>query len=340
METANLGTAASAATLDLCAPSERDYRALTVGAGYRVLEERVVVRVSGDDRTSFLHGMCSNDIKKLQPGSVLYALFLTDRAHVISDFYAWAREEAILIEAERKLWPSTRAHLEKLIVADDVEMEEVDGMAVIDVEGPSAGEAVAAALPAGVSNQVAGLEPWHFAELGGQIVGRLIRFGALGFTILADKGKIGEITAKLAGAIEISAAALETMRIESGIARVGADATRQTIALEARLEPAISFGKGCYLGQETIERATARGGIKRRLFGLRISGTRVPEPGATVYDSAGKQVGRLTSAAHSPRLGVLGLGMLHHSAWKPGAQMEVQDSAGIVKAVVSELPFK
>jgi len=340
METGNLGTAGSAATCDACAPSERDYQTLMAGVGYHVLEERVVVRVTGDDRASFLHGMCSNDIKNLRPGAVLYALFLTEHAHLISDFYAWARDDAILIEADRKLWPPTRAHLEKLIVADDVEMTDLDGMAVIDVEGPAAGEAVAAAVPAGVSNQITELQPCHWAEVGGLIVGRVMRFGPLGFTILADKGKTAEITGQLAGAVKVSTAALETMRIESGIARVGADATGHTIALEARLEPAISFGKGCYLGQETIERATARVGIKRRLFGLRIQGTRVPEPGAAVYDAAGKQVGSLTSAAHSPRLGVLGLSILHHSAWKPGAGMEIKDSAGIVKAVVSELPFK
>ena len=116
---------------------------------------------------------------------------------------------------------------------------------------------------------------------------------------------------------EVSIDAAEIVRVESGTARVGVDTNDKTIALEARMEPAISFSKGCYIGQETVERATARGALKRRLMGLRIDGARVPAADARVM-LAGKEVGHLTSPLRSPRLGVIALAVLHHSAWAPG----------------------
>jgi folate-binding protein YgfZ len=128
---------------------------------------------------------------------------------------------------------------------------------------------------------------------------------------------------------------LETIRIENGIAQVGVDTTDKTIALEARLNRAISFSKGCYLGQETIERATARGGLKKRMFGLKFNTAAVPVTGS-VHSLDGKEVGRVTSSVHSPRFGVIGLAILHHSAWTPGLELKVGEG-GV--ATVSELPF-
>ena len=80
--------------------------------------------MSGDDRASFLHGMCSNDIKGLKPGDLVAALFLTERAHLIAEANVWATADALLLEMERALWPAVRAHLERFLVADDVELEE------------------------------------------------------------------------------------------------------------------------------------------------------------------------------------------------------------------------
>ena len=90
----------------------------------RLCAERIVIRMSGDDRASFLHGMCSNDIKGLKPGGLVAALFLTERAHLIAEANVWATADALLLEMERALWPAVRAHLERFLVADDVELEE------------------------------------------------------------------------------------------------------------------------------------------------------------------------------------------------------------------------
>jgi len=317
----------------------------------RLCTERIVIRMSGDDRASFLHGMCSNDIKGLKPGAVIAALFLTERAHLIAEANVWATPDALLLEMERALWPAVRAHLERFLVADDVELEdggEGDGDkydGVIQIDGPHAAAAVAAVFgkPAALPGA------WRFgAAESGALVAQVTRWGAPAFTILAAHASAPEFVTRLTAASgaheirrdvrEVSIDAAEIVRVESGAARVGVDTNDKTIALEARMEPAISFGKGCYIGQETVERATARGALKRRLMGLKIDGTRIPAVDARVT-LAGKEVGRLTSPLRSPRLGVLALAVLHHSAWAAGTAVTIHDADGELAATVSELPF-
>ena len=326
---------------------EAELEALTTHAGVCRRQDRVAVRVVGDDRASFLHGMCSNDIKGLKPGGLVAALFLTERAHLIAEANVWATADALLLEMERALWPAVRAHLERFLVADDVEFEEsgdsIRHASVIQIDGPRAAETVAAVF--GTPASLPGA--WRFGEAeAGTLVAQVTRWGAPAFTILAERAIAPEIAARMiAGGVrevnevrEVSIEAVEILRVESGTARVGVDTNDKTIALEARMEPAISFNKGCYIGQETVERATARGALKRRLMGLRIDGARVPSTGARVM-LAGKEIGHLTSPLRSPRLGVLALAILHHSAWTPVTAVIIQDADGELAAAVSELPF-
>jgi folate-binding protein YgfZ len=327
---------------------EADYRALREGAGVRLCRERMVVRMSGDDRASFLHGMCSNDITGLKPGDVTPVLFLTEHAHLIGDANVWCQADTLLLEIERSLWPAVRAHLERFLVADDVEFEE-DAAAVrlsdvIQIDGPRASSAVSAVF----GDRAALCDAWRFAAAGdGALIAQVTRFGHPAFTILVPRPDAPAIVAQLAAAggssadiREVNAAAAEIVRVESGIARSGIDTNDRTIALEARMQSAISFSKGCYIGQETIERATARGALKRRLMGLRIEGADVPAAVARVM-LGGKEVGRVTSPLRSPRLGAIALAILHHSAWAPGTAVTVENGGGgESSAAVSELPFE
>lgn len=318
----------------------REYRALRSGAGVRLLDQRLIVRVTGDDRGSFLHGMCSAEIKGLKPGEVVRALFLTEHAHVIAEFFAYAADDdGILIEIDRELWPQVRDHLERFVVADDVEMDELAGLVVLDIEGPKSLEVVGRIW----GKVAASLGPWRYAQ---EVrIANLPRFGHPAFTVIIEESRAADLVSRIVGqdpadgVCHLSALALEILRIENGLARVGVDTGEKTIALEARLEPAISFSKGCYVGQETIERATARGGLRKRLYGLKINGGRVPETGAAIM-LEGKEVGRLSSVVSSPALGVIGLAILHHSAWSEGARLVVSDAAGESGALVSNLPFK
>jgi len=323
-----------------------DYQALRESAGVRLCSERIVVGMSGDDRVTFLHGMCSNDITALEARSLAPALFLTERAHVLADANVWATPEALLLETERSLWPAIRAHLERFLVADDVEFEDsgepVRYGSVIQIDGPTAEYAVSSAF----GQQSARSGAWRYLEAAdaGVLVAQVTRWGAPAYTLLAGADAAAElmnriVTVGRAGGVrEIGDAAAEVVRVESGTARVGIDTNNKTIALEARMEPAISFNKGCYIGQETVERATARGAIKRRLMGLKIDCNRLPASGARVLLD-GKEVGVLTSPVFSPRLGVLALAILHHSAWTAATRVLIQESAGDVSASVSDLPF-
>jgi tRNA-modifying protein YgfZ len=273
--------------------------------------------------------MCTADVKGARPGTILPALFLTEHAHVIADAFIWVTNDALLLDIDAEAWTRTRAHLEKLLVADDVEFEDASELAVLDVEGPVALDATAAES----------LAEWRFAEKGGSLVGNLPRFGGPAASVIVPRASldstITEILGKVPGARRVDSSVLEAIRIENGVARVGVDTTDKTIALEARLNRAISFNKGCYLGQETIERATARGGLKKRMFGLKFNPANVPAAG-TVLSLDGKEVGRVTSGVRSPRFGAIGLAVLHHSAWTPGLELKVGEG-GV--ATVSELPF-
>jgi folate-binding protein YgfZ len=296
-------------------------------AGVLPLDGRILVRVTGDDRASFFHGMCTADVKGARPGAILPTLFLTEHAHVIADAFIWVTPDALILDIDAEAWERTRAHLEKLLVADDVEFENAADLAVIDVEGPAALDTL------GVSS----LAAWHFDEDGKLLIGNLPRFGGPALSVITPRDSIEStiLTVTLGGARRIDSSILETIRIENGVAQVGVDTTDKTIALEARLNRAISFNKGCYLGQETIERATARGGLKKRMFGLKFHNEGLPAADA-VLTLAGKEVGRVTSAVRSPRFGAIGLAILHHSAWTPGTELKVGEGGA---AIVSELPF-
>lgn len=312
----------------------RNAHGLREGAAFRMLDERTVVRITGDDRVSFLHGMCSADIKGAKPESVLPGLFLTEHAHVIGEFFLWVSADALLIETGHSEWPRSREHLERFLVADDVEFEET-GFSVLDVEGSNAAETMARA---GIG-EAANLRPWTCTKIQAGLIGLVPRFGATAWSFVGESAKLDEITARVAreGAVAIDAQALESLRIANGVAAVGVDTAEKTIALEARLERAISFSKGCYVGQETIERATARGALKKRLFGLRFDRQVAPGTALLLDD---KEVGRVTSSTVFPGLGAIGLAILHHSAWTPGTVLSMRSDGGeTMAAVVSELPF-
>ncbi|HVN64017.1 MAG TPA: glycine cleavage T C-terminal barrel domain-containing protein, partial [Candidatus Binataceae bacterium] len=248
-------------------------------------------------------------------------------------------DDALWLEIDAAGWQRARIHLEKLLVADDVEFDDSGETSVINIEGPNAGGAVRA-----IAVETANLPASsRFIAAGDLLVGNLDRYGAPAFSVLTPRGKADAISARLASAVpggkQIGAAVLDTIRIENGLARVGVDTTERTLALEARMERAISFNKGCYVGQETIERATARGALKKRLMGLKFAGGELPALGTPVFHG-GKEAGRITSVALSPRAGAIGLAMLNHSVWTPGTEVAVTENNGNRAAVVSDLPFE
>jgi len=188
-------------------------------AGVLPLTTRILVRVTGDDRASFLHGMCTADVNGAKPGTILPALFLTEHAHVIADSFIWVTADALILDIDAEAWTRTHAHLDKLLVADDVEFENARELALIDVEGP-------ASLDATESPRA----PWSFVEAGSSIVGNLPRYGGPAVSVMVPResldSTIAAILAKVPGSRRIDAATLEMIRIENGVASVGVDTTK------------------------------------------------------------------------------------------------------------------
>ena len=321
------------------ADQQVEYDAIHSGAGFRLLEHRLIVRVSGDDRIAFIHGMCTADVKALASGGLAPALFLTEHAHVIADVFLYALEEpALWLEVERARWPELRAHLERFLVADDVELEELYELAVLDVEGPASRDVVADYF----GENVRELTQLRHLVLNDFRIANLPRHGGPAVTLIGNRAALPKIGAGLkylgSQLPELHSQTLEILRIENGLAVVGTDTNERTLALEARLDSAISFNKGCYVGQETIERATSHGSLKRRLCGLRIAGDEMPQAGALIKFND-KEIGRLSSITRSPVDGLIGLGILHHSAWPVSTCVSIVCAKGTFCASVCELPF-
>src|SRR5216683_2789263 len=208
-----------------------DYAAVTSGAGVRILQERKVVRVVGDDRASFFHGMCSADVNGAAPGAVLPALILTEHAHVIADLFIWVMDDALLLDVEADAWSRARAHLERLLVADDVEFEEELELSIVDVEGPGASAAAREISGEMTSNE----KDWsHNGKTLGKtlgmsdvIVGRLPRYGASAISLIVRESAASEIVARIVSghpdAKQIGGEVLEVIRVENGIALIGVD---------------------------------------------------------------------------------------------------------------------
>src|SRR5690348_13983451 len=168
--------------------SSLQYRAIKATAGMRVLDDRMIVRVSGDDRVSFMHGMCTADVKRLEPGRLAPALFVTEHAHVIADCFIYALDEALWLEMERSRWPGVREHLEKLLVADDVELDELESLAVLDLEGPAATEVSGAAFGSGAGQ----LEPWQHLQVGAFRIAHVPRYIGPAFSIITERAAIAD----------------------------------------------------------------------------------------------------------------------------------------------------
>jgi folate-binding protein YgfZ len=313
-----------------------EYAALREGAALVDLGFRAVVRATGADRVPFLHGMLTNDIASLAPGSGCPALLLTIQGRVTADVRVAALADALLLDVDVRARAGLVEALEKLIIADDVELGEPgEPLALIGLEGPDAGRL----LPGG-----ADLAPWAHGvvTLAGAPV-RAQRASELrgpGFVLHVPAARAAAVWEALlaAGARPCGMEALESRRVEVGVPRIGLDMDGGTLALEVPVEEAVSATKGCYLGQEVVARGTARGHVNRRLVGLRLEGPEPPSGAPLVHD--GKEVGRLTSVARSfGGGGPEALGFVRREHWDPGTALRVHHGQEVTVARVAAFPL-
>jgi tRNA-modifying protein YgfZ len=274
------------------------YEALREEAAWIDLSKRGKLRFTGEDRVRFLHAMCTNNVRDLQEGQGLYAFFLNDKGRILGDGYVYNFGDSFLLDTEPETAGKLREHLDKYIIADDVTLEdETAQWAVIGLEGPRARE-LAADLGISVPDSAFGIREWgqgfaaHVASTGGD-----------GVRIFVPPAQKDDLLERLR-AHEIPEAAAEEARIvrlENGVPRYGEEITDRYLVQETQAMHAVHLNKGCYLGQEIVERVRSRGQVHRLLTPVRIKSAVVPEPGAKL-STEGKDAGEIASAAYSPAL--------------------------------------
>jgi folate-binding protein YgfZ len=294
------------------------YQALRENAAYLDLSARGKIFASGDDRARLLHAMSTNQVKELRPGQGCYAFFLNAQGRILGDVNLFVLEDRILLDLEPELRTPIYQHLDKYIIADDVTLEDAsESLTAVGVEGPHAAYALCA-MGAPVPDT-----PYSHVEWNGAIVARVSVTGEPGFRIFAEKSQLPAFEF-------VDSESIRIVRLEHAKPRYGDDIFDTTLPQETRQTHALSFTKGCYLGQEIVERIRSRGHVNRVLVGLRIDSAE-PPAGGTKLLAEGAEVGEITSAAFSPALGqVVALGYVR-------AQKQVGLTAGGLSATVSEL---
>jgi len=284
---------------------------------------RVRIAARGEDRQSFLQGMLSNDVKSLAAGRGLHAAFITDTAEVVNDLRVFAEENRMLLDCPAWRREALVSGLERYLVADDVELEiHDDEQPLLVLEGPSSADVLRAAL---ATDAALPDEPYAHLRVNGLHVAAASEVGGVGLLITGPAERRESLLAacRAAGAVRIGARALTALRLEAGVPWAGVDMDEDVLVMEMELTDALSFTKGCYLGQETVERVAARGHVNRRRSAFVLEGDVQPSLPAAVL-AGDKEVGRVTSAGHSFLLErQIGLGLLHVKALDSDASLHV-----------------
>jgi folate-binding protein YgfZ len=290
------------------------------------------LRLTGPDRARFLHGMVTNDVTALAPGQGCHAAMLTVKGKLLGDLRIYCGDDWILVETDPEAAGKIAEALAKHLIMDEVEIEDVaPRMGELGVWGEGAREALGRAL----GGEVPELPPHGHVEVGGARVAGSRALGMNGYRVF---GQAAEIIQRI-GVTPIADEAAEVLRVEAGEPRYGVDMGEDHLPIESRLDAAISFSKGCYLGQEVIVRATQQGRINRKLMGLRLAGERPAARGAKLSAPGREEAGLVTSSVVSPRHGAIALAYVHRTVWAPGTKLTLREEGGERAAVVSELPF-
>lgn len=303
------------------------YRALRERAGWVGREGRGMLALRGAQAAEYLQGQVTNDVAALAPGEGCYAALLDRKGHMRGDLRVLRVDDELWLDTEPQALPALRGHLATYLVGFDARIEDRTGeLEVISVIGPAAAEL----LEAGDLEA----EHAHRHLLLAAARARAVRTD-VGVDLIAERGEGAALVAALAEReIEpVSERAAEIVRVETGRPRFGREMTERTIPAEAGInERAVSFTKGCYIGQETVARLHYKGRPNRQLRGLRIEG----EPGDHApLRTPEREVGELGSWCVSPALGTIGLAIVRREV-ELGDELAVGDHA---RATVTELPF-
>jgi folate-binding protein YgfZ len=342
-----------------------EHAALRKTAGVIDLSFRSRICLTGADRVRFLHGQVTNDVKKLRAGESCYAAITTAKGKMESDLNIFALADELLLDFEPGLTEKISRRLEKFIVADDVQIvEAAPHYGLLSVQGPKAVDVVRAL---GLFAEIPA-KPFASVKISDATLGeiylannaRLFSFPLpakrgegeatpTGFDLFVPNNSLGAVADKLIAAAKVvdgravGWTAFETARIEAAIPRFGADMDETNIPLECAIESrVVTYDKGCYIGQEVINRIHSVGHVNKELRGLRLADDlpSLPVRGDKLLH-AGKEIGYVTSAVKSPTLNAnIALGYVRCEANQIGNELTLRTAAGESQAKIVQLPFE
>lgn len=309
------------------------YEALRHGAAWMNLSERGRIAVRGRDRARLLHNLTSNEVKKLAAGSGCYAFLLSPQGRIQADLTLLAFDDHVLLDTEPELREKIVQHVRRYIVADQVELEDVTASTcAIALEGPESAqvlEKAGGAAPGGDYQHLA------WGEAKEVTVARMSLTGQPGFRVYAAARQADDIIRRLveAGAQPATEEEARLVRLENGRPRYGEDIRDTSLPHETGQMHAVSFSKGCYLGQEIVERIRAQGHVNRKLVQLHLDSAGPVAAGAKLT-VGGAEAGEITSSVYSPAQGgAVALAYVRASYAAPGQAL----TAGDIPAVVTEI---
>jgi folate-binding protein YgfZ len=339
--------------------SPGDYAALREGAIIGATAERRQIAVSGPDRAAFLQGLLTNDIPALTAGRGCYAAWLTPQGRMLTDLHVLESGDMLLLDVPAADAEQTAERLEQFHFTEDVQIASLAAsLRSVWLHGPMASQILTSVAAGkgppydardgsphgdGGAEGNGGFARWTNyqntrTEIAGTpvVIARIDQLGVPGYVIYVDVQREAALKTSLvsAGAVPATPQTLEAARIEAGYPIFGIDMSTDTIPLEAAIEDrAISLTKGCYVGQEVIIRVLHRGHgrVARKLVGLRVEGA-VPPHSAKIF-ADDREIGFVTSSAHSPRFGAIALGYVHRDFIEPGTVVDV--GAARSRAVVT-----
>jgi aminomethyltransferase len=318
------------------APSE--FSALRSRCGVYDLSWRAKLVLTGNDRIRWLNGMITNNVRDLAVGRGVYGFVLSPQGRILGDLYAYNRSDSLLIDTDCSQAPKLLEIFDHYIIMDDVEVTNVgDKLTSIGVAGPGSTDLLrrVGLLSTDVDRLQCTDVTWE--QIGLTVV-RSDSPTVDAYEIWVSPASVNRLWEAVvtAGATPVGSEALELLRIASGIPRYGIDIRERDLPQETEQERALNFTKGCYIGQEIVERIRSRGNVHRKFTGLLLDGE-LPLAGAKI-ESEGKDIGEITSTASLPTsLGErrVALGYVRREIGAPGKQVRVAGA----DAVITSLPF-
>lgn len=320
-----------------------EYQGVRERVGWYRLPSETAFEMSGKDSVSFLHGMVSNDVTSLQEGEGCYATCLTPTGKMISDLKIYALPDRLLVLLLAKKKKEILEYFDKFIFTEEVLFEDLeDKVELLSLQGPMSPQLFKEI----VGTSLEGKPHCHEGFQVGEMSLRAFKVSHTGedgfdFLILRKDGTTFHDLLKRKGRsyglLEIHDEVLEILRIEAAIPRYGIEMDETTIPLEVGLEGAVSYTKGCYVGQEVIARIKHIGHVNRLLSGLKLP--ILVSRGDLVFQD-GEEVGRVTSSCFAPAVSShVALAMLRREAIKPDISLTVKTESGLKPAILFPLPF-